>query len=237
METLTLTPTAKPKEVIIYPESDGTPMGETDLHRDIMVELIEILKDRYRHDPAVYVSGNLFIYYQKGKPSAVFSPDAFVVFGVPKKQRRTYKLWLEGDKAPNVVFEVSSESTSAEDEGSKKALCRRLGVQEYFLYDPEGEYLYPSLQGYRLENGRYIPIVPEPEKGVYSQVLDVYLRLDGREIQLWDGKTGERLLTPQEAMEARRVAEAWAKEEATARQKAEVELAQLRAELELLRRK
>jgi Uma2 family endonuclease len=211
-------------EEIYYPESDGKPMGETDIHRDAMVDLIEMLKNRYRNRPDVYISGNLFIYYEKGKPTSVFAPDAFVVFGVPKRKRRSYKLWEEKGKVPDVVFEVSSESTSLEDEGSKKVICRRLGVSEYFLYDPEQAYLEPPLQGYRLVNGerrgshtaasgRYQPITPDAH-GLYSQQLDLYLRLENQQLRLIDAPTGMPLLTPQEA---------------------QAEVARLRAEVEKLR--
>src|SRR5262249_29136487 len=40
----------------LYPESDGKPMAETDIHRDWMVCIIERLKWRYRRK-RVYVSG------------------------------------------------------------------------------------------------------------------------------------------------------------------------------------
>ncbi len=202
-------------EEIYYPESDGKPMGETDWHRKAMMALIEMLEARYRDRQDVYVSGNLFVYYEKGKPSSVFAPDAFVVFGVSKRERRTYKLWEEGGKAPDVVFEVSSESTSLEDEGSKKVICRRLGVSEYFLYDPEQAYLEPPLQGFRLTNGRYQLLTPDAN-GLYSQQLDLYLRLEGQQLRLIDAATGEHLLTPQEA---------------------QAELARLRSELAKLQRK
>jgi Uma2 family endonuclease len=192
-------------EEAYYPESDGKPMGETDIHRDAMVDLIEMLKSRYQNRPDVYISGNLFIYYEKGKPTSVFAPDAFVVFGTSKRKRRSYKLWEERGKVPDVVFEVSSESTSLEDEGSKKVICRRLGVSEYFLYDPEQAYLEPPLQGYRLVNGepeaasgRYQPITPDAN-GLYSQQLDLYLRLENQQLRLIDAPTGAPLLTPQEA--------------------------------------
>jgi Uma2 family endonuclease len=156
------------KPIIIYPESDGQPMAESDIHRDYMVDVIDTLKDRYRNQNDVYVSGNLFIYYEKGVKSSVFSPDAFVIFGVAKKRRRSYKLWEEGNKVPDVVFEVTSLSTwlELEDEGNKKTLCRRLGVPEYFMYDPKGEYLNPPLQGSRLERGVYLDYARCPRQTV-----------------------------------------------------------------------
>lgn len=209
------------REEIIYPESDGAPMGETDLHRLIMTAIIEALRDYYRNDPQVYVSGNLFIYYEKGNPAAVFAPDAFVVFGVPKKERRTYKLWQENNKAPDVVFEITSASTSLQDEGTKMVLCRRLGVKEYFLFDPYREYLEPRLQGYRLRAKSYVPIRPGAQGELYSEVLNLNLVTEQRQLRLIDARTGERLLTPLEAQAARRQAEA--------------EIARLKEELERLR--
>lgn len=228
MSTLLLKPERTQK--IFYPESDEEPMAETDEHRDWMVALIEMLKEWFRDRQDVYVSGNIFVYYEKGRPSAVFSPDAFVVIGVPKKKRRTYKTWLEGGKVPDVVFEVSSESTSAEDEGSKKALCRRLGIKEYFLYDPDGEYLDPKLQGYQLVNGKYLSMPFERETGFYSEKLGLYLRLEGNNLRLVNPQTGQFLWTPEEVHAAYRA-------EAQSRQQAELEIARLQAELEAFRQK
>jgi len=87
------------------------------------------------------------------RPS-VFAPDVMVVFGVPGTERRVYKLWEE-DRAPAVVFEVSSRATWLTDQGNKRALCERLGVGEYFLWDPRYEYLTPPLQGFCLVGGSY----------------------------------------------------------------------------------
>ena len=80
-----------------YPESDGEPLcppprepkGETDIHIEEMLEARLALKDRYRDDPQVYVAGNLLMYYEEGNPAARFSPDVFVVFGVPKHRRQS----------------------------------------------------------------------------------------------------------------------------------------------------
>ncbi len=95
-----------------YPESDGTPLAETDAHCFQMIDaLIHPLRTRYRQQDDVYISGNLFFYYEEGNPRAVVAPDVFVVFGVPNKKRRTYKLWQEGEDAL-----VETESILAETE-------------------------------------------------------------------------------------------------------------------------
>lgn len=221
-------------ERVDYPESDGEPMAETDLHRDEMAETIDTLKDRYRDAPDVYVAGNLFIYYEEGNPAARFAPDVFVVFGVPKRQRRTYRLWEE-KIAPAVVFEFTSRETWLEDRGNKKALCASLGVAEYFMCDPAGEYLRPPLQGFRLEGREYRAIAPDAEGMLFSETLGLRLNLDGGRLSLVDPATGARLLRSEEAREAHRQAEARAAAEQEARRRAEAELNRLRAELDRLR--
>jgi Uma2 family endonuclease len=107
--------------IIEYPESDGKPVGETDVHRREILHTIETLERHFRNVPDIYVSGNLMFYYEEGNPSAVVSPDVFVVKGVRKGLRRTYKLWDEG-VAPCVVIEMTSRSTRLEDKGNKRAL-------------------------------------------------------------------------------------------------------------------
>lgn len=121
---------------LYYPESDGQPVAETDIHRNLMAELIGELEAFYQHDPTVYVSGNLLLYYEKGNTKKNVSPDVFVVKGIPKEERRVYKLWEEG-KAPDVVFELSSRRTWGDDLQKKWRLYARLGVQEYYIFDPE----------------------------------------------------------------------------------------------------
>ena len=193
-------------------------MAETDTHRKQMMYLLDALEDHFRNDPNVYVAGNLFLYYEEGNPTEVVAPDVFVVKGVPKRDRRIYQVWKE-NKGPDVVFELTSRGTRQKDLGSKKGVYEVLGVEEYFLFDPFGEYLTPRLVGFRLAKWGYRQI--EDEKPLVSQVLGLQLRVEGEMLRLVDPTTGEKLLTPLEAQEARRQAEA--------------EVERLRAELTRLR--
>ena len=192
---------------IEYPESDGKPMAETMTHRKAMNDTIEMLADFFRDKPDICVAGNLLFYYEEGDPSASIAPDVFVVKGVPKGDRRTYRLWIE-KRAPSVVFEFTSRSTRLEDTGNKKSLYAMLGVQEYFLCDPLGEYLTPPLQGFDLKRGDYVRLSPESDGELVSRELGLRLKLDNHSLRLMDVKTGEALLTPAEAMEKARDAEA-----------------------------
>ena len=192
-----------------YPESDGEPMAETEIHLDVTIDLIQGLRRRYRDVPDVYVVGDMFLYYVQGDPRAVVSPDVFLVKGVSKTpRRRIYKLWEEGE-APSLVIEVTSDSTSDEDTGKKKALYERLGVEEYFLFDPLGDYLKPPLQGYRLIQGRYRAIPAEPDGSLRSLVTDLILRSEAdSRLRLVDAGTGEPILTDSEIADRLEAAEA-----------------------------
>ena len=179
---------------IHYPESDGKPMGETDVHIDALIYLREALRDYFRDDPQMYVAGNMFLYYEEGNPSACVAPDVFVVQGVAKGERRTYRLWEEG-QPPVVVFEITSRGSRLEDLGTKRAVYAMLGVREYFLYDPLGEYLRPTLQGYRLQEGEYQRLPPGAEGEFTSQALGLELRLEDGRLRVFNPTTGERLFS------------------------------------------
>jgi Uma2 family endonuclease len=191
---------------IYYPESDGRPMAETQAHGKVMVDLLNVLERRYAGVPDVYVWGNMFLYYREGDPRACVAPDLFLVQGVDKRVRRTYKLWEDG-RAPSLVIEVTSKSTREEDEVEKKAVYERLGVEEYFLFDPLGEYLRPRLQGYRLVGGRYEALVLAADGSLLSRTTGLTLAPEEARLRLRDAATGEPLLWNEELAEAREVAE------------------------------
>lgn len=198
------------EEEIYYPESDGEPMAETELHLEEMVYVWQGLRDRFAKEPEVFVGANLFLYYRQGDPSAVVAPDGFVVKGVAKllpgnRRRRKYLLWEEG-KAPCFVLETTSKSTRRKDE-KKRSIYEQLGVDEYFQFDPLGEYLNPRLQGLRLFDCRYRPIKPEPDGSLLSQATGVIFRAEGPRLRLSDAVTGAPLLRKEEEAQARQQAE------------------------------
>ncbi|GAB4216334.1 MAG: hypothetical protein OHK0022_57330 [Roseiflexaceae bacterium] len=226
--------TSFPDPDLLYPESDGKPLGETDVHRREILALIDILERFFRALADTYVSGNLMFYYEQGNPAAVISPDVFVVKGVPNKLRRTYKLWEE-QQPPAVVFEITSRSTRLEDKGTKRALYAMLGVREYFLFDPLAEYLKPPLQGFRLSGEEYLPLLPDADGALESGELGLRLLPDGDQLRVFELATGQPLLRSVDLDDARRAAEQRAQAEAAARQAAEQELERLKAELARLR--
>jgi Uma2 family endonuclease len=208
-------------------------MAETDLHRDLMIALIQILQAHYAHEPLVYVSGNLLVFYVPGDKRRHLAPDVFVVKGVPKRPRLHYLIWQEG-KGLDLVIELTSSSTRDEDLEHKFLLYQNvLSVPEYFLFDPYGEYLDPPLQGYRLEQGVYVRIEPVDGR-LPSVVLSLHLERHDTELRLVDPATGQWLPTPGERLEQ---VEADRLREQAARQQAEAEIDLLRRELDALRQR
>ena len=231
-----------PAHLVEYPESDGLPMSESDITRHYLIYCVEAMRIFFQSRSQVYVSGNMFIYYQEGDPSKNLSPDVFVVYGVPNYERRTYKIWEEG-KTPAFVLEITSKTTRRKDEVEKPLLYARLGVQEYFQYDPSGDYLTPRLKGGRLNpaTGRYEPIPSvkgaEGATSIESDVQGLALRvlppaqvdcpINGvepkHELRLFDPQTGAQLMTHIETERDRQVARAAQKLAEQAQQVAEAE--------------
>jgi hypothetical protein len=243
-------------EEALYPESDGQPLGETDVHRDEIVEFgIQVLADHFAHLPDVYVAGNNFVYYTEGVPGDCVSPDVYVVKGVEKRKRRVYKVWAEGGRVPCFAIEVSSRKTRIEDLGSKLVIYRDdLRVPEYFIFDPLGEWLPEGLRGYRLAPGREDRIAPAGPSGrLPSRELGLELGVEEGHLRFFVPGADSPLRTRRERAEAeaaraeaesaraeaesaRAQAEsARAEAEASARRLAEAEVARLRAEIERLR--
>ncbi|MCG9127537.1 Uma2 family endonuclease [Candidatus Poribacteria bacterium] len=188
---------------IFYPESDGKPMAETEIHRDLMMDFIQMLKHYYRDREDVCISGNMFMYYEEGNATKSVAPDVFVAFGVAKKQRRTYLTWEEG-RTPDFVLEIASPSTFNDDMRKKKQLYASvLEVEEYFIYDPLGE-IVPSFIGFRLNDGVYEEINFKNER-LPSTVLG--LELGEREgiLKLYNPTTSEWLQTLPERAETAEV--------------------------------
>ncbi len=172
-------------------------MGETDLHRDLMIDLIEALKAYYATSPEVYVSGNILLLYQEGDPNAHYSPDVLVALGVSNRKRENYKLWEIG-KAPDLVIEVTSKSTKLRDIGLKKGLYEAIGVQEYLLFDPRTEYLQPRFQVYRNEGSGFLPVLVPEASGYRSRTLGLVFRELEGQLRVFDPVSGAPLKTPAE---------------------------------------
>lgn len=202
---------SQPTPLIEYPEEDNQPMPEGDRQRRNLSYATEALRLWFEHRHDVYVSGNLFIYYEKGQKEKVVAPDTFVVFGVNQADRGSYKVWEEDGKTPDFILEITSKGTVSKDRNDNPKIYRQLGVKEYFQYDPTGEYLKPrSIQGVKLEGEKYvnipIKILDNDVLSLTSTVLGLDLRLyPDRGFRFYDPRSNEILRSLQESEQDREI--------------------------------
>ena len=215
--------------IIHYPSSDGKPVAETYDHLYAILMILEVLRQFLQGQQAT-VLANQFLYYAEGNSKLRVAPDVMVIFGVEPGGRDNYKTWEEG-QVPKVIFEITSKSTRNEDLEHKKILYEQLEVEEYWLFDPKGEWIVEQLVGYRLRDDslqpnairRYSPI-----ENFKSTALNLQLQIEGKLIGFYRLDTGEKLLLPEElaqALQAETVARSAAEQRA---EEAERQLAQER---------
>ncbi len=179
---------------IEYPSADGEPVAETYIYLYAILTTLEVLK-QYLADRQATVLANQFLYYAQGFPRLRVAPDVMVIFDVQPGGRDNYKVWEEG-QVPQVVFEMTSKGTQKQDQEQKKLLYEQLGILEYWLFDPKGEWVKEKLQGYRLQNEIYHPITD-----TLSQPLGLRLEVEGELLRFYRLDTGAKLLIPSELAE------------------------------------
>ncbi len=212
---------------IEYPDSDGKPMSDNSLQYKWMVTIREGIATRFLDDPKVYVEANLLWYAVEGKPTIRGAPDILVAFGRPKGHRGSYKQWVEGGIAPQVVFEILSPGNRAGEMRRKFQFYQRYGVEEYYVYNPDNG----DMDGW-LREGETLVKIPDM-KGFVSPRLGIRFEpTPGYDTLTIFDKDGKRFLSWQEQFEegerVRRFAETAELRAETAELRAET--AELRAE-------
>ncbi|NJR53300.1 MAG: Uma2 family endonuclease [Acaryochloris sp. CRU_2_0] len=175
--------------------SDEPPL-ETDFHREQIDLLIRLLKYWWSDRPDFYISGNLTVYYneQQLKKRDFRGPDIFVVLGAEKRNRRSWAIWEEGGKYPNIVIELLSSSTAKVDQGAKKTLYQDVWrVPDYFWFHPETM----EFAGFHLVNGRYEAIIPTDKGWLWSEQLGLYLGIHEQQLR-WLSADGDLIPLPEE---------------------------------------
>ena len=134
---------------IFYPENDGNPMSDNTKQFRWILTIQQNIDWLYANNPDVFVAGDLLWYPVQGNNKIAAAPDTMVVFGRPKGDRGSYKQWLEGDLAPQVVFEILSPSNSRVEMSKKLLFYSLYDVEEYYLYDPDTNDLEIWIRGDR----------------------------------------------------------------------------------------
>ena len=192
------------------------PMAETSKQYKALTYVKGCLEFFYKEEDDILVAGDMFVYYEKGNPKKCLAPDVFVSFDVKNasEDRDTYKTWVEGTGL-DVVFEILSETTWRKDVYEKAEIYNRLGVSEYFIFDPTGKLIQPALQGFFLDHGKPMPLnwYPNYPRSIQSLRLDLFVCMTDTGLRLFDPGEGEYMRTEQEEREDRLIEKARADSE------------------------
>jgi Uma2 family endonuclease len=180
---------------IVYPSEDGEPLAESYDHVQAIATTLDVLT-QYLSGQQATVLADQFMYYAQGFPKLRVAPDVMVIFNVTPGGRDNYKIWEE-KQVPAVIFEITSKSTQDQDKFIKKSLYEQLGVTEYWLFDPNGEWIEGHLQGYRLQGDNYQLITDQ-----LSQPLGLRLAVEEKRLSFYRQDNGEKLLISTELRQA-----------------------------------
>jgi Uma2 family endonuclease len=175
-------------------------MGDTDYHNVAMTLLKQALEDHFAAKADVYVASNLILYFREGDPTGRRDPDVLVAKGVGKHRRRSFRVWEE-KTFPCTLVEIASKKTWKVDLHEKRQLYAQIGIKEYFVFDPEGCFLKPVLQGFKLVKGQSVPMKPAADGSLVSKELGLRLVPEGEMLRLVYLKTGQPVPTRAERAE------------------------------------
>lgn len=190
-------------EDIVFPPGDlysAEPPLETELHLRQILLLIQSLEWLWSDYQDFYAFGNLTIYYspRQSKSEDFRGPDFFVVLGTERRPRKSWVVWEEEGKYPNVIIELLSESTAKTDRGLKKQIYQdTFRTPDYLWFDPNTL----EFQGYHLLDGQYHELEPNDQGWLWSQQLELYLGIRDQQLRFFT-PDGQLVPTPEETAQA-----------------------------------
>ncbi len=209
-------------EDVIFPPGDlysDEPPLETELHLRQILLLIQCLEWLWQERQDFYACGNMTIYYspRQRKSEQFRGPDFFVVLNTQRKIRKSWVVWEEDGKYPNVIVEILSDKTAATDRGLKKEIYQDIWrTPDYFWFDP----VSLEFKGFHLLDGRYQELQANEAGWLWSQQLQLYLGVYQSKLRFFT-PDGQLTPTPEEV----------AGQEQQQRQQAEQQLAQMESML------
>lgn len=216
-------------EDVIFPPGDlysDEPPLETELHLRQILLLIECLEWCWKERQDFYACGNMTVYYspRQRKYEQFRGPDFFVVLNTERKTRKSWVVWEEDGKYPNVIVEILSDKTAATDRGLKKEIYQDIWrTPDYFWFDPESL----EFQGFHLLDGNYQPLQANAAGLLWSQQLGLYLGIHESKLRFFSAD-GKLIPTPAEAAQQEQEQRQKAEQE---REQAQQQLAQMEAML------
>ncbi|MFB2976936.1 Uma2 family endonuclease [Microseira sp. BLCC-F43] len=189
-------------EDVIFPPGDlysDEPPLETELHLEQIMLLLKCLKWLWRDRNDFYAAGNLTIYYSPNQRKSEFfrGPDFFVVLDTERKTRKSWVVWEEDGKYPNLILEIISPSTADTDKDFKKKLYQdTFRTHDYFWFDPYTQ----EFAGFHLVDGKYQPLEPNDRGHLWSQQLGLCMGIHQGLLRFFTPE-GQLVPTPEETAE------------------------------------
>lgn len=179
-------------------ESDEPEM-ESSLHYAQLALLVACLEWLWRDRTDYFIGANLTIYFSREqlKNKDFRGPDFFLVKDTQKRPRKSWVVWEEDGKYPDLIIELLSDSTAQTDRNLKKELYQnRFRTPEYFWFSPETL----EFAGYRLMNQQYEPIPANEAGWLWSESLGLSLGVQAEMLRYFT-EAGELVLSPAEQAE------------------------------------
>ncbi|MBD2103545.1 Uma2 family endonuclease [Leptolyngbya sp. FACHB-261] len=173
------------------------PEMESSLHYLQLLILVTCLEWLWRGREDFFIGANLTIYFsrQQLRNRDFRGPDFFLVKDTEKRPRKSWVVWEEDGRYPDLIIELLSSSTADTDRNLKKTLYQdRFRTPEYFWFSPETL----EFAGFRLHGRQYEAITPIAQGWLWSQELELYLGVDAGQLRYFTAE-GERVPTPEEA--------------------------------------
>jgi Uma2 family endonuclease len=185
----------------MYEDEGQEQMGDTEIHTITLAILDAGLKAFLAGRPDHRVFSSLNVYYHRIDHWAYVSPDVMVVSRTKELPGAvtSYRVGEDGP-APTLAIEVlSRRSFQRQDLTNKPIIYANLGVREYILADPTGEFLPQKLLIKHLQSDRTWIEAQDGDGGVTSGLgFRVVIEPDGH-VRVVDSKTGKRYVRPAEA--------------------------------------
>ncbi|MBW4638929.1 MAG: Uma2 family endonuclease [Gloeocapsa sp. UFS-A4-WI-NPMV-4B04] len=194
------------------------PEMESSLHYTQLLILVSCVEWLWRERNDFFIGANLTIYFsrQQLRNRDFRGSDFFLVKDTEKRDRKSWVVWEEAGKNPDLIIELLSTLTANVDRTLKKELYQnQFRTPEYFWFSPDDlEFI-----GFRLLGNQYQEVTPDARGWRWSEVLGLYLGVVAGKLRYF---TSEGILVP-------------LPEEAAEQEQQQKEIAQLQAEQERLR--
>jgi Uma2 family endonuclease len=201
---------------------------QSQAHQRLFSEFTVQLMQLFADEPMVNVGGDQAFYWNSEDDRESVCPDAYVIRGIDKSPRDSFKLWEERQKFPTLsirfVLEIWSKGNPMSERFKKYDAYRFLDVAEYL----EVDLIFNELFLHRKTNNHYITIEPNDKGRIFSLELNAELALEDGLLRLY--RNGEKIPTAFEAQQKIAEMESLLAKERAEKERLQKELEQLKSQ-------